>query len=170
MTKPAWDISKRGEAKMIAWLDAMLDGELSSAVTGANSDGNVEIFRREIEPVEAIIQRLSEGRADPVDQQRAAHLLESLISPEPKKRGPKPKPKIDRQEYLTLAARDAVRIRELWREHYGQRDQKMAIEFACKRWVNRDEHDTESYEHALADLIEKVSETLRRPKTRNFGT
>lgn len=169
MNKPAWDNSGRGEAQMIAWLDAMLDRDLSLAITEANSGENVELFWREIEPAEAIIQRLRQGEADADDQERAAHLLETLISPAPKKRGPKPKAKMERDENLTLAARDAVRIKALWCEHYGRTDPKKAVEFACKRWVNRDEHDQDGYDHALADLIEKVSETLGRPKARNFG-
>ena len=88
---------------MTAWLDAVLERELSLAITDANSDENVELFWREIESPEAIIQRLRQGGADAGDQERAAHLLETLISPAPKKRGPKPKAKIERDENLTLA-------------------------------------------------------------------
>ena len=164
---------------MIEWLDAMLEHELSLGIAEANSHENaeanshenIELFWREIEPVEAIIQRLRQGDADADDQERAAYLLETLISPAPKKRGPRPKAKIERDENLTLAARDAVRIKALWREHYGRIDSKKAVEFACKRWVHRYEHNHKkgSYDRALADLIEKVSETLGRPKARNFG-
>ncbi|HEX8412601.1 MAG TPA: hypothetical protein VF637_01765 [Sphingomicrobium sp.] len=166
LTPPDWDDEKR----MAAWVDAMLDAEAEAAVMAANSIEAVKATSPLFEPVEALLQNLNEGTANPLQQWRAAELITAARAR--RRPGPKPKAKIDRDTLLTMTARDARRIMGLWREHYRKRDLPRAVKIACKRWIDREgfsREDQDKYESAMFDLEDSVLLTLRRPRWRNFG-
>lgn len=155
MQKPEWTDTGR----MSLWINEVLDAELQAAVADATGDANLEEILATGEPISVLLEALESGVASETQQWRAAQLLrQAMAVPKP---GPKPRPKIERDATLAIAARDARRIMDLWREHYGRTDQPLAIDIACERW--------EADEYARAELSERVQDTLRRPKGRNFG-
>lgn len=164
LVRPDWDDMKL----MPVWVNAMLDAELEAAVTAANSVAAIEEMASLIEPIESLLDSLHKGTASEIQQWRAAQLIEAARTPG--RRGRKSKPKIDRDATLAMAAQDARRIMRLWREHYGKRNLPRAVKIACERWIDRHAFSTDdAYDRAIDDLAGDVSETLRRPKARNFG-
>jgi hypothetical protein len=165
LTQPVWDDVKR----MPVWVNAMLDAELEAAVDAANTVAACEEMASLIEPLESLLDSLNDGTASQIQQWRAAQLIEAAKTPG--RPGRKAKPKMDRDALLAMAAQDARRIMQLWREHYDKRDLPRAVKISCERWLDRQAFPPgDAYDSAIADLAERTLETLRRSKARNFGT
>ena len=166
--KPEWDVSSdKSRARIAAWVNAMLDAELEAAAAAAGSPESVATFVRAVEPAERVFARLDTGEGDAEDQARAAYewrLAQDEIARlnAPKKPGPVPQPKIDRNAQLFGAARDLDRIMALWREHYGRVSLPFAIDLAATRWAD----DAEE----RADLGVRLEKTIKKSKARNFRT
>lgn len=164
LTLPDWGDKK----EMSIWVNAMLDAELEAGIAAANSAAAIEETLWLIEPVDSLLDSLSNGTASPLRQWRAAQLIEATKAHG--RPGRKRKSKMDRDALLTMTAQDARRIMELWRQHYDKPDLPRAISIACERWVERHAFKSDKdYECAVANLTDRVFETLRRPKGRNFG-
>lgn len=162
--KPAWDDPRR----MPIWVNAMLDAELEVAIAATFTPEGIEALATLAEPLPALLDHLSNGTATPAQQARAAQIIAQ--SQQQRRSGPKPKPPLERDALRAMAARDSRRIMALWREHYGRTDLERAVDLACRRWLDRQDYaDADSFEEAMLALADKVHDTLRRAKGRNFG-
>ena len=160
MEKPKWELeTDKGRRAMAEWLDFMLDRQLDVRAEDweaeAHSADNIEeavTFCRDNDALEFLVDRLRSGNASPVDQKRAAILLDAS----PKKRGPKVKGTSARYWWLVAAAEDHERIKSLWKEHYGEtyRVNDISAKFAAERW---------------GASMDWVIKNARRPKDRKFA-
>jgi hypothetical protein len=171
MNKPPWDFSKDGRKLMHEWLDIMMGDipyGMAALIDATNSPDAMRNFIGDVEPPKRLIERLAAGEASSDDQARAAELLNNLMFP--KRSGPQPMPKHQRNPMLFMASNEARRINEMWREYYGHVDLKKATEFACERCRPVNEGESEdAYRVVLHELGSKVMRTLRRKQDRNFS-
>lgn len=161
MEKPVWNLgTAKGKQAMAAWLDFMLDRELDLEFDAwqmnAHTPENIDImfqYCRENEPMTLLARRLRDRTVTDADLDRLAN----FVDPAPKKRGPKVKGKSARDWRLVAAAKDNVRIKELWKNHYGKsyKTSEASAEFAEERW------DTATRGW--------IVENARRGKNRNFA-
>ena len=180
---PDWeDDSEKGQARMLAWLNAELDHLLAPGGFVRTSDADRAEWDK--------LMRLQQNR-----QRRFGPLLDELRSPEntnivpksvieflaryiavdnrplPTGAGRPPRAKSERRADINplvwMAAQDVPRIRKLWRDHYGTkrraRAQTEAEAFAAMRWWEKepDFPDVEA-------LAEAVTSLMRRPKAKRL--
>jgi hypothetical protein len=120
------DVGERAKSDYLAMAAGLAEGgDVGAAIALAEEKGDVEPLQKLLHRLLSPLPQVGSERAQKIARlikrpKRADH---STFTPQPKRRGAYP-PKT-REDLVDLAAAETVIVREIWKKHYRQRNQKV---------------------------------------------